>query len=42
MRNGLKIVLYNVLPWVQVTPGAVERLSEAEAIGAVKPKFGAL
>ena len=35
-RTGLDIILYNVLPWGQVTPDGVERLLEADAIAAVK------
>jgi 4-hydroxy-tetrahydrodipicolinate synthase len=35
-RTGLGIVLYNVLPWGQVMPEAVEKLLEADAIIAVK------
>src|SRR5919198_4597941 len=31
-RTGLGVVLYNVLPWGQVTPEGVERLIEADAI----------
>jgi len=35
-RTGLGIILYNVLPWAQVTPEGVRRLIEADAIIAVK------
>lgn len=35
-RTGLGIILYNVLPWGQVTPEGVEKLLEANAIIAVK------
>jgi 4-hydroxy-tetrahydrodipicolinate synthase len=35
-RTGLEIIVYNVLPWGQVTPQGVERLLEADAIAAVK------
>jgi len=35
-RTGLGIVLYNVLPWGQVTPDGVGKLLEARAIIAVK------
>jgi 4-hydroxy-tetrahydrodipicolinate synthase len=35
-RTGLDIVLYNVLPSAQVSPDAVERLLDAQAIVAVK------
>ncbi len=35
-RTGLDVILYNVLPWGQVTPEGVERLLQAEAIVAVK------
>ncbi|PYV24066.1 MAG: dihydrodipicolinate synthase family protein, partial [Acidobacteria bacterium] len=35
-RTGLGIVLYNVLPWGQVTPESVEQLIEADAIIGVK------
>jgi len=34
--TGLPIILYNVLPWGQVTPAGVERLLAADAICAVK------
>ena len=35
-RTGLGIVLYNVLPWAQVTPEGVRKLIESDAIIAVK------
>jgi 4-hydroxy-tetrahydrodipicolinate synthase len=35
-KIGLPVILYNVLPWGQVMPGAVERLLAADAICAVK------
>ncbi|HEV2382959.1 MAG TPA: dihydrodipicolinate synthase family protein [Terriglobia bacterium] len=35
-RTGLPVILYNVLPWGQVTPEGVERLLAADAICAVK------
>jgi 4-hydroxy-tetrahydrodipicolinate synthase len=35
-RTGLGIILYNVLPWGQVTPDGVRKLIEAKAIIAVK------
>jgi len=35
-RTGLEIIVYNVLPWGQVTAQGVERLLEADAIAAVK------
>ncbi len=35
-KTGLDIVLYNVLPWGQVSPDCVEALLEAKAIVAVK------
>jgi 4-hydroxy-tetrahydrodipicolinate synthase len=35
-RTGIEIILYNVLPWAQVTPDAVGELIKAEAIVAVK------
>jgi len=35
-RTGLGVILYNVLPWGQVTPEGVAKLVEAEAIIAVK------
>lgn len=35
-RAGLEIILYNVLPWAQVTPDQVGELIEAGAIVAVK------
>ncbi len=35
-RTGLEIILYNVLPWGQVTAQGVEKLLEADAISAVK------
>jgi len=35
-RTGLGIVLYNVLPWAQVSPEGVRKLIEADAIIAVK------
>ncbi len=35
-RTGLEVILYNVLPWGQVTAQGVEKLLEADAIGAVK------
>ena len=35
-RTGLEIILYNVLPWGQVTAQGVEKLLEGEAISAVK------
>ncbi len=35
-RTGLGVILYNVLPWGQVTPEGVGKLLEADAIIAVK------
>jgi 4-hydroxy-tetrahydrodipicolinate synthase len=35
-RTGLEVILYNVLPWGQVTVAGVEKLLEARAIAAVK------
>ena len=35
-RTGLELIVYNVLPWGQVTAQGVEKLLEADAIGAVK------
>jgi 4-hydroxy-tetrahydrodipicolinate synthase len=35
-RTGLDVIVYNVLPWGQVTAQGVEKLLEAEAIAAVK------
>ncbi|HUY14933.1 MAG TPA: dihydrodipicolinate synthase family protein [Terriglobia bacterium] len=35
-RTGLGVILYNVLPWGQVTPDGVAKLLEADAIIAVK------
>jgi 4-hydroxy-tetrahydrodipicolinate synthase len=35
-RTGLGVILYNVLPWGQVTPEGVAKLLEADAIVAVK------
>jgi 4-hydroxy-tetrahydrodipicolinate synthase len=35
-RTGLGIILYNVLPWAQVTPEGVRKLIESDAIIAVK------
>ncbi len=35
-KTGLEVILYNVLPWGQVTAQGVERLLEADAISAVK------
>jgi len=35
-RTGLEIIVYNVLPWGQVTPPCVEKLLQAGAIIAVK------
>jgi len=35
-RTGLGIILYNVLPWAQVTPEGVRKLIQADAIIAVK------
>ena len=35
-RTGLGVILYNVLPWGQVTPESVEKLIEADAIIGVK------
>jgi len=35
-RTGLEVILYNVLPWGQVTVPAVKKLVEARAIAALK------